>query len=390
MKKKNITTPTDEIELNGTKAVLDALPVGIQLMECIRNERNEITDFRYLVMNAAAKTYADHRDLAGSTLLTEYPDSHEVFEHMKATAETGAARESVQPTFINGVTYWLNIQYNRLGQMVAVLQEDITGFRKAQERIQTLNDTLLRKNRQLESLNSELQTFNSIAASDYKETLRNLYTGLEFIARHEAPELSEAGKANVRRAQASIQKMKLLTEDIIAYSTVNTIDTNITKLALTELLTEIKNDLGKRMGEENIVIECHDLRPILGYKELISLLLNHLIDNAIKFRKEGEELRIILHCTRVEGASVQHPDAIPGTLYEVLEVKDNGPGFEEKYTERVFDMFFKIHDKGKYKGSGIGLAICKKIMDIHGGFITVQSTPGHGTSFSCFFPLEKS
>src|SRR5262249_3641277 len=155
---------------------------------------------------------------------------------------------------------------------------------------------------------------------------------------------------------------------------------------LVEILEGIKKGLGTRMNDEDISLACHDLRPVRGYKELIVLLFNHLVDNAIKFRKENGHLEIRIACTRVDGVSVQHPEAIPGARYEVVEIRDNVAGFEEQFAPRIFDMFYRIHEKNKYKGSGIGLTICKKIMDIHGGFITVQSIPGDGSAFSCYFP----
>jgi signal transduction histidine kinase len=95
-----------------------------------------------------------------------------------------------------------------------------------------------------------------------------------------------------------------------------------------------------------------------------------------------------IHITAREqaGSSIDHPDAIPGKLYDVISVEDNGIGFDTSDSEKMFAMFGRLHDGKEYKGSGIGLAVCKKIMDLHNGFITVESEPGKGAVFTCYFP----
>jgi signal transduction histidine kinase len=238
----------------------------------------------------------------------------------------------------------------------------------------------------LANLDAELQTFTHIAANNYKETLRNLYTGLEYIATQEAPRLSDIGKANVRRAQASIQKMKLLTEDIITYSSIPGSDVHSTEIDLLKILIAIKNDLSRKLDEEDLQIDCGDLPTIQGYPVLLTLLFYHLIDNCIKFRKEGSKLMVDIICSEEPGNTINHPDSQKDKQYYVISIRDNGEGFDPGDAEDIFTMFFRLHEKNRFKGSGIGLAICKKIMSIHKGFILAQSNPGEGAIFRCYFP----
>jgi light-regulated signal transduction histidine kinase (bacteriophytochrome) len=269
------------------------------------------------------------------------------------------------------------------------VDRDITTQIKLAKKIENLNQSLLASNRELATVNLELQTFSSIAANNYKETLKQLYTNLEYITSAEAANLSNAGRANIRRAQAAIQKMKLLTEDIIVYSAIQTIDDNKTEVDIKELLDNLKTYSAKKIKEEDIQIDCGDLPVLQGHPALLSLLFHHLVDNAIKFGQEGEKTIIHIRCSRQEGSAINHPAAIRGKNYYVITISDNGHGFNPQHAEDIFNMFYRETGTNNRKGSGMGLAICKKIMDIHSGFILAESTPGNGAVFSCYFPIEK-
>ncbi|HTE29211.1 MAG TPA: ATP-binding protein [Chryseolinea sp.] len=255
------------------------------------------------------------------------------------------------------------------------------------DRISSLNLELVKRNRQLESLKNELRTFTSIAANDYKETLRKLYTGMEYIINNDAKNLSNEGKANVRRAQSAIQKLKLLTEDIVSYSSLQNHATQPERVDLNEILSGVTKDLEKSLSEFQLRVESDNLPIVNGYPHLISVLFNHLLDNAIKFRKEESGGEIYITVKNKTGSLVSHPAALPGIKYAIISFSDNGVGFESDNAEHIFIIFSKLHEKGKYKGSGVGLAICKKIMEMHEGFITGEGIPGDGAVFSCYFPL---
>lgn len=269
------------------------------------------------------------------------------------------------------------------------VDRDVTAQMKLEEKIGNLNQSLLASNRELATVNLELQTFSSIAANNYKETLKQLYTNLEYITSAEAANLSNAGRANIRRAQAAIQKMKLLTEDIIVYSSIQAIDDNKTEVDIKELMDTIKLNISKKIKEESIEIDCDD-RPVLqGYPALLSLLFRHLVDNSIKFVQEGKKTIIHIRCSRQEGSAINHPSVLGEKNYNVITISDNGHGFNPEHAEDIFNMFYRETGTNNRKSSGMGLAICKKIMDIHGGFILAESIPGNGSVFSCYFPIEK-
>jgi PAS domain S-box-containing protein len=258
----------------------------------------------------------------------------------------------------------------------------------AEEEIHSLYKELIIKNRELEALNYELNTFTNIVANDYKETFRNLYTLLEFTISRDANNLTDAGKANLRRIQAGLQKIKLLTEDIITYSSVHTSGENV-NIDMNLVIKHVENELKREIFETGLTIQHTKLPFVSGQPQLISLLFRHLVTNAIKFSSHERKAVITISHSTIDGSDLHYDSAMKDIQYTVLSVSDNGIGFDPLYAKDIFKMFFKIHEKGKYKGSGIGLAVCNKIMEIHHGFINAESIPLEGTTINCYFPLQK-
>ena len=258
---------------------------------------------------------------------------------------------------------------------------DITQHRDAEDKIRDLNKTLTAKNRELESVNSEMKTFSNIAANEYKETLQNLYTNLEFILTKDAGNLSNTGKGNLRKMQAAIQKMKLMTDDIVSFSKIQTLDDVPANVNLNNILREIKEDLTDKITEKQSQIITDELPDISGFPLLLSLLFYHLLDNAVKFG-DGKPIHIRYSKENADDRS----SAGLSQSYHKISFSNDGEGFSGGDGEKLFTMFYRMGEKKKFKGSGVGLAICKKIMDLHNGFIIAEST-GEGAVFSCFFPF---
>jgi signal transduction histidine kinase len=370
------------------QAVLDTFHSGIHIFNAIRDQNGAIIDFQFILLGKESIAFRGRQDLPGKKLLEEYPDYRTQLEQMAQVVNSGQARTHEVHLSGNGKNSWYLVTDSPFGEGLVNVWEDITEQKQAEEKIRELNRTLLINNRELASVNSELKTFNSIAATDYTDTLRKLYTNLEFIIAHDARNLTDEGKANVRRAQSAIQKMKLLTEDIVSYSRIHTHDTDLQRVDLVTMLQAIQDDMRRNWPDININIDCQENMPAIeGYPFLLNLLFHHLIDNAIKFRKENIHPVVKVSCRDYDAASVKHPAAIPGTRYNRYTFTDQGIGFEQTSAEDIFLIFHRLHQKGMYKGSGIGLAICRKIMDIHGGFIIAESTPGDGAHFHCYFPV---
>jgi len=260
-------------------------------------------------------------------------------------------------------------------------------LRQAQERVMELNKTLLTMNRELNSLNSELKTFTSVAATNYSETLRQLYINLELIMTHDAPNFSNSGRANLRRAQAAIQRLKLVTDDLVSFSKLQHSEEQKNPVDLNDILKNAINEVLAQSNHPFIEISCAHLPVINGHGSLLSLMFHHLLDNAVKFRKEGQSNKIDITCREVAAHELQRPSSEKVNNYFVVSIRDSGIGFPQHEAEKLFEMFYRLHEKGKYKGSGIGLSIAKKIMEMHSGFITAEGEEGNGASFHCYFPV---
>lgn len=248
-----------------------------------------------------------------------------------------------------------------------------------------LNKVLDGKNRKLSSLNAELQTFNNIVANHFQETLKKLYTSIEFILTTDARKLSDSGKANLRRSQAAIQKMKLLTDDIIAYANIKSIE-ELEYVHLEKIIPVLKESLHNAGYAGNIEIKFDCAPPIKAFPSLINLLFYNILENGLKFN-DNENSLVTISCKEISGAEILHPYSVKSQLYNVIIIEDNGKGFVMEESENIFNMFYKIAQTGKFKGSGLGLTICKKIMELHQGFIRAESIPGDGSIVYCYFPI---
>ena len=264
---------------------------------------------------------------------------------------------------------------------------DITPQVKASEEINELNKILTIKNRDLHELNTELKTFNTVTSSDFKDTLQLLYTNLEYIARNETRHLGDSAKANLRRAQSAIQKMKLLTDDINTYLQLYDIGINLSLIDPNPILEQVILGIQEQISDSNASIEVGQMPALLADPYLFSRLMMQLIDNSFKFRKLIQPPVIKIKYSQADEMNAV-PIALKNTPYTIISVSDNGTGFDDTESEKIFELFYRIPAKIKYKGSGIGLAICKKIMAMHHGFITAEGSPAGGATFNCYFPMK--
>jgi PAS domain S-box-containing protein len=271
------------------------------------------------------------------------------------------------------------------GNIIGVMNvvHDVAHRIKAERQLQQLNEELERRYRQLKSTSEELASFTYITSNKIKEPIRHVYTGIEHLIKVEAGRLSDSGKATFRRIQSSINRMDLLLDDVLSLAQISILQKPDIAVDLNELVEEVSEDI-KKKAEKEVTIVIEEICVIAGHRDYLYLLFYNLLDNAIKFNENNVPI-IKFSCKKV----VLNEDAnnpLAATEYYKIAITDNGIGFHTEDTDKIFTMFEKLHDK-KYKGSGIGLTIAKKIMEAHDGFITAESAPGKGSAFHCFFPV---
>ena len=238
----------------------------------------------------------------------------------------------------------------------------------------------------LEQNNQGLQQFAYVASHDLQEPLRKIQAFGDRLRDRCAPALGEQGLDYLGRMQNAASRMQALINGLLTYSRVTTNARPYTPVDMNRIAQEVLADLETRIAEVEATIEIGDLPVIEADPLQMRQLLQNLISNALKFHQENVPPVVKISAERLES---HQPQDDPEAAWYQIDVADNGIGFDEKYLDRIFQMFQRLHGRGTYEGAGIGLAVCKKITDRHGGNITATSTPGKGATFSVTLPVHQ-
>ncbi len=240
----------------------------------------------------------------------------------------------------------------------------------------------------LERSNSELQDFASVAAHDLQEPLRKVQAFGDRLKAKCGDALTEAGLDYLERMQKAAGRMQVLIEDLMTFSRVTTQAQPFVPVDLQLVAEEVLSDLEMRIETSNGRVEISKLATIDADPTQMRQLLQNLISNALKFNRPGIPPVVKVGGQFLENNSGNANEKSTGAIYR-LTVEDNGIGFESKYVDRIFKVFQRLHGRTEYEGTGIGLAVCRKITERHGGDITVKSVPGEGTIFIADLPIKQ-
>ncbi|MCW2958570.1 MAG: hypothetical protein JWP18_1373 [Solirubrobacterales bacterium] len=247
-----------------------------------------------------------------------------------------------------------------------------------EERAATLGETnhrLEQVNVELARSNAELERFASIASHDLREPLRKVQMFSERVIHHESANLSDRGRDYLGRMDAAAARMQTLIDGLLEYARVTTRAAPLEDVDLGRLARDVADDLDAVRRDVGGRIEVGTLPHVPAEELRMRQLLQNLMSNALRFRRPG-----IPPVVRVSG-HVDGDDI-------VVEVSDNGIGFEERHADRIFDLFERLHARVDYPGTGMGLALCRRIVERHGGSITATSTPGSGSTFIIRLPRQ--
>ncbi|WP_298153388.1 sensor histidine kinase [Flavobacterium sp.] len=248
------------------------------------------------------------------------------------------------------------------------------------------NKTLQSNNKDLETVNKELEAFTYISSHDLQEPLRKIQTLISVVIEKESALLTESGKNYLERIRTSSERMKSLIQDLLAYSRVNVQVFPVEDCSLQQIVDEVKEDLEDDIEEKNAVIHVHGEANVKIIPMQFRQLLTNLVANSLKFSRQGVVPKISIKNDYIQGSEIDSTKAALAIDYSRITISDNGIGFDLQYRDRIFDVFQRLYSDQQYAGTGIGLAIVKKIVENHKGFITVDSVEGQGTTFSVYLP----
>ena len=240
----------------------------------------------------------------------------------------------------------------------------------------------------LQRSNQNLQQFAYVASHDLQEPLRKIQSFGDLLKTQYANQLGE-GADHLQRMQSAASRMSVLIKDLLAFSRISTQQDATTPVPLTEVVQAVLNDLEVIIADTGAQVRVFPLPTVHGDKSQLGQLFQNLLSNALKFRRAGTSPTVRITAQYVAAtdlpASVRPARAVEG--YHRIDVADNGIGFNDKYVDRIFQVFQRLHGRSEYAGTGIGLAICEKVVTNHGGAIAATSQPGQGATFSVYLPV---
>lgn len=293
--------------------------------------------------------------------------------------------------------YRLSEQRRALNEMQNILKEEIEIRKKAEKDLSDLNHSLEKRveerteelfkiNKQLESSNDDLQQYASVASHDLKEPLRKIQIYSDKVRRSYLTGNAEADEY-MQKIISSSQRMSRLINDLLNYSRLSgeglykSTDINV-------ILNELLADLEILIAEKNAVVHTDTFPEMDVVPGQIRQLFQNILSNALKFSRKDVPPVVTFHVSRIAEQEIDGVESENGNFCRIA-ISDNGIGFNEIYKEKIFTMFQRLHSKEVFEGTGIGLAIVKKIVEKHNGIITVNSREGEGTTFTLVLPIRQ-
>lgn len=293
--------------------------------------------------------------------------------------------------------YRLSEQTRELKETQAALSEEIEIRKEAEKALHDVNQgleekvkertrELLQANRELEISNSELQQYASLASHDLQEPLRKIITFSHIIDERYLVNLQEA-KKHMHKVIDSAERMRNLINDLLNYSKLST-TVQFSETELNIILKEAISDLELAIQEKHAIIEVDDLPTLEIIPGQMRQVFQNILSNALKFSKKDQPPRIRIWGEWLNDLNTSSSQNNAGNYYRLF-IEDNGIGFNEMYLDKIFTIFQRLHGKQEYEGTGIGLAIVKKIIEKHDGLLQAKSKEGEGTTFIITLPAKR-
>jgi PAS domain S-box-containing protein len=339
------------------RSTLDAMLEGCQIID---------RDWRYAYVNdvLATQSRRNKEELLGHTMMEIYPgiENTDIFIHLRECMENREPHHMESEFALpKGRSHWFELRIEPVPEGILVLSLDIAEKKEAEEQ-------LLRRTRELEDANSELQQFAYVASHDLREPLRMVTSFAQSLEKRYKDKLDNTANEYIDFMVDGAARMQNLIDDLLLYSRVGTRGVAFEPVDMEKVLQDVLGDLRITIEESKAKVTHDPLPAIEADPTQMMQVMQNLVTNAIKFRRDEE-------------APAVHVSARREDSEWVFSVKDNGIGIDQELFGRLFVLFSRLHVQGKYPGTGIGLAVVKRIVQRHGGRVWVESWPGKGSIF---------
>jgi len=354
--------------------IINSFKQPLQILEPVF-ENDEIVDFRFKLTNQAYSAYANSTPAAlqGKKVSDIFPGYLETtsFTNVVKTFMTGAADTWIIHYDQDGLDLYNEMSATKMGNEIILHFADFT-------KLKYLELELLKKITELESSNQNLEAFAHAASHDLKEPVRKIQIFTDRLRTQLLDQLTERDLAVLNKIFSASQRMGHLIDDLLLYSQFSLAPLEKELVDLNENIQQVMEDLEVSIQEINASIILSELPTVSGYKRQLNQMFQNLISNALKYHNPVVPLQI-----HISSGSISEN----GIKYHLIEVRDNGMGFEQQFADKIFQLFTRLHGSETHAGSGVGLSTVKKVVDNHRGIIKAESQPGSGASFRVLLPF---
>ena len=278
----------------------------------------------------------------------------------------------------------LLLQERKLKDVNAKLEREIEERRISEEKVKQLNYQLLENNKSLQHTIEELDRFAYVASHDLQEPLRKILVFSDKLLSYQKESVPEEMQRYMDKIMKASQRMQKLINDLLIFSRKDSSSTYFEEVDMNELVAEVLSDMEVEIEKREAVITLDVLPALWANPSQMRQLFQNLISNGIKFHKKGSKPVVSIYCEHTRPSLLDDPKT-----QCCIVIEDNGIGFDEKYAEEIFVVFKRLHSYHEFEGSGVGLSICKKIIDAHNGKISATGKLNEGAHFFLELPLQQ-
>ncbi len=370
-------------------SVLTSSLDGIIVYSAIRDKRGTIVDFECVLINPRAEELmsVSAKKMTGARMLNVLPEhaDYGLFdEYVRVIRTEEPYQDELRLPNLDGTSTWYQVMAVKIEDGVAVTFRDVSERREAAQAMSVAN-------KKLEQRNRALRDFAYIASHDLQEPLRKISAFSSLMLEDYADAVDDTGQHYLERMEDAARRMSQLISDLLVYSRITTRARPFEPVNLNELVQNVLNDLSMQIDDVDGTVDVDHLPTLEADATQMRQLLQNLIGNALKFHRSDVPPHVEVRAHTFDDADAS---AVPTSMQNTegplcrLDVSDNGIGFEDKYVDRIFTPFQRLHGRSDYDGTGMGLAICRRIVERHNGSIGVTSVPEEGTTFTVWLPIR--